>query len=213
MSNNYHIVRIQRYLAGELSRDEMYQLEREALEDPLLQDAIEGYSLQREVSHRQLSLLQQRLADRIAAQANERNTFYFGWQRLGVAATACVMMVVVLVLLWMRNQTHQQVAEKEVLVDLSAPGAVASIRSAAEGTSASPEGGWDAFNDYLLRHREEALPSGEVTLTFRIDEQGRPTGIETAENADKLLSLEAQRLLENGPRWNGEVVQLKLVFQ
>src|SRR3546814_17782188 len=120
MNTSYHIVRIQRYLNGELNRDEMYELEREALDDPLLQDAIDGYRLQKNVSHRQLSLLQQRLADRIAGQAKERNAFFFGWQRLGVAATACVLMVLVLVLLWMRHQPAQQrAAAQEVQVELS----------------------------------------------------------------------------------------------
>src|SRR3546814_17167660 len=122
MNTSYHIVRIQRYLNGELNRDEMYELEREALDDPLLQDAIDGYRLQKNVSHRQLSLLQQRLADSIAGQAKARNAFFFGWQGLGVEATECVVMVLVLVLLWMRHQTAQQrTADKAVHVELAAP--------------------------------------------------------------------------------------------
>src|SRR5690606_10025957 len=96
MGNNYNIIRIQQYLSGTLSREEMYQLEREALNDPLLNDAIEGYRQQENIDHGRLSLLQQRLAARIESQQQERNRFYFGWQRLGVAATACVLMVLVL---------------------------------------------------------------------------------------------------------------------
>src|SRR5690606_36208837 len=152
MNSSYQIVRIQRYLKGELSRDEMYELEREALNDPLLQDAIDGYRLQKDVSHRQLSLLQQRLADRIEGQAKERNAFFFGWQRLGVAATACVLMVLVLVLLWMRNQPVPQAGEKEVLVELATPESLVRahvVAAAGPGLDAHPEGGWDRFNAYL----------------------------------------------------------------
>src|SRR5690606_11801989 len=120
MNNNYHIIRIQQYLNGELSDSEMYQLEREALDDPLLQDAIDGDRMQKEVSHRRLSLLQQRLAARIERQVKERDAFFFGWQRLGVAATACVLLVVVLVLLWLRNHPVQpRVTEKKVEVELA----------------------------------------------------------------------------------------------
>src|SRR5690606_20122474 len=153
MNNSYSIIRIQRYLNGELSREEMYELEREALDDPLLQDAIDGYRLQQHVSHRQLSLLQQRLASRIAGQAKERNAFFFGWQRLGVASTACVFMLLVLVLLWMRHPpARQQAADSEVQVELTAPESLVGIRVVAAigaGLDAYPEGGWDTFNVYL----------------------------------------------------------------
>ncbi len=49
--NNDHIKRfnasdIQRYLQGEMSPSEMHELERSALDDPFLADAIEGYSRQ-----------------------------------------------------------------------------------------------------------------------------------------------------------------------
>src|SRR5690554_5306048 len=106
MTEHYNIVRIQRYLNGQLSKEEMHSMEREALNDPFLQDAIEGYRLQREVNHGQLSLLQQRLADRVARQKSERDRFYFNGQRLGVAATACVLFILVIVLVWMRYQLN-----------------------------------------------------------------------------------------------------------
>ncbi|MGK6349810.1 hypothetical protein [Parapedobacter sp. DT-150] len=213
MNNHYHIIRIQQYLNGELGRDEMYQLEREALDDPLLQDAIDGYRMQQEVSHRQLSLLQQRLAARIAGQAKERNAFYFGWQRLAVAATACVMMVLVLVLLWMRNYPErQQTGEKEVQVELAPDARIHAAAVNAAGFDAQPRGGWQLFNEYLAESSGGLSATGEVTLTFKIDASGKPTAVEEIGKADEELLAEARRLLERGPKWEGKAGKIKLMF-
>ncbi|MBK1439337.1 hypothetical protein JHJ32_05000 [Parapedobacter sp. ISTM3] len=215
MNNNYNIIRIQQYLNGELSSDEMYRLEREALDDPLLQDAIDGYRMQKEVSHRQLSLLQQRLAARIAQQAKERSTFYFSWQRLAIAATACVLMVLVLVLLWMRNQSLQpKTTEKEVEVAL-APVAGGAVHVRAEavneaGFDAQPEGGWEQLNAHLAENAGRITVSGEVILMFEIDAEGKPTAIQHVGKADPLLLNEIRQVLTEGPIWKGSKGKLVL---
>lgn len=218
MSNNYHIIRIQQYLNGELSKDKMYELEREALDDPLLQDAIDGYRTQKEVSHRRLSLLQQRLAARIAGQATERNAFYFGWQRLAVAATACVLMVLVLVLLWMRNHMAQPKAtEKEVEVELVAPGDIAGVHAIAvdeAGFDALPADGWKQFNAYLAENWNSVpVNAGNAVVTFEIDAQGKPVAIQGVGAPDTALLAETRRLLEQGPTWRGVKGKLIVSFE
>jgi len=216
MNSSYQIVRIQRYLKGELSRDEMYDLEREALDDPLLQDAIDGYRLQKDISHRQLSLLQQRLADRIEGQAKERNAFFFGWQRLSVAATACVLMVLVLVLLWMRNQPVPQVGEKEVLVELAAPEVLVrahAVAATGPGLDAYPEGGWDQFNAYLNDKLAGTSLTGKIALTFDINAQGVPMNIQAADGADTNSLNGVLQALEAGPRWTGSKGQVEITFE
>jgi len=195
----------------------MYDLEREALDDPLLQDAIDGYRLQKHVSHRQLSLLQQRLADRIAGQARERNAFYFGWQRLGVAATACVLMVLVLVLLWMRHQPVPKVTEKEVHVELTTPESLAQVHAIAAsgpGLDAYPAGGWDKFNAYLNDTLVGTALKGKTTLAFDINTQGVPTNIRVIDDdSDTTLLSEIQQLLEHGPGWTGSKGQLEITVE
>ncbi|GGG84384.1 hypothetical protein GCM10007415_16920 [Parapedobacter pyrenivorans] len=217
MNENYHVIRIQQYLNGKLSREEMYQLEREALDDPLLQDALDGYGMQDEVSHRRLSLLQQRLAARIAVQAKERNAFYFGWQRLGVAATACVLMVLVLVLLWIRRHPEtSRATEKEVHVELASPGSRVAIHAAAvegDGLDALPEGGWEKFNAYLASAGSGTGATGKVTLAFDIDAQGKPTSIRETGNVDDRLSGAARRLLVGGPLWSGTRGVVAITFE
>ncbi|WP_090607139.1 hypothetical protein [Parapedobacter koreensis] len=217
MNTNYSIIRIQQYLNGELGKDEMYQLEREALDDPLLQDAIDGYRMQKEVSHRQLSLLQQRLAARIAGQANERNAFYFGWQRLAIAATACVLMVLVLVLLWMRNYHMQPKAtEKEVKVELAPSEEVTHIHAedvGEAGFDAQPEGGWNLFNAYLAESTDKLTVAGKAELTFEIDAEGKPAAIQSIGTTDALLLTEMQQLLEEGPAWKGTKAKITIAVE
>ena len=207
MSNQYNIIRIQQYINGTLSREEMYQLEREAADDPFLNDAIEGYSQQHTIDHGRLSLLQQRLATRIETKQQERHTFFYGWQRLGVAATACVLMILVLTLLWMRNHVDvQRDTAREVEVQLSTPGMVAGIHAepiAGEGLDALPIGGWDVFNDYLSEKRDQFSGIRQLDVTFTIDSEGRPTGIRTTGNISASQLGELQQLLRDGPRWQG----------
>jgi hypothetical protein len=215
MNNNYHIIRIQQYLNGELSKEEMYQLEREALDDPLLQDAIDGYRMQQEVSHRQLSLLQQRLAARIEGKVQERDAFFFGWQRLGVAATACVLMVLVLVLLWIRNHHLQSGSTgKEVNVELAPTVQIQAQAAGGEtGFDAAPEGGWQQFNTYLAENAEIAAITGNIVLVFKIDPQGKPYAIEEIGNADTSLIDESKRLLQAGPLWKGSRAKIVVSFK
>lgn len=217
MNNNYNIIRIQQYLSGALSREEMHQLEREALDDPLLNDAIEGYRLRNEVDHGQLSLLQQRLAERIAGQQKERHAFYFGWQRLGVAATACVLMVLVLVLLWMRSHMPpQEATHKEVAVELAGPELAVGIRAlpmAGDELNAQPRDGWETYNAYLVEMKKDIASRGEVTLVFDIDAQGKPSAIEGVGTSDPQLFDEARRLLVEGPAWTGDTGKVVFSFE
>ncbi len=218
MNNNYNFIRIQQYLNGELGREEMYQLEREALDDPLLHDAIEGYRLHREVSHGRLSLLQQRLADRIANKARERDAYYFGWQRLAVATTACVLMVLVLVLLWMRYHPLKPApVEKEVEVELTVPEGMSGIQAKAVsdlGWDAQPAAGWESFNAYLIEHNRYLLPvSEDVVLTFDIGANGKPTAIQAEGEADAQWLAEIHRLLDEGPIWNGTRGKIVIVAE
>ncbi|MXV14700.1 carboxypeptidase-like regulatory domain-containing protein [Hufsiella ginkgonis] len=82
----------------------MHALEREALDDPFLADAIEGYSFANKKIDHQLSILQRQLEERIAAQQEEKNVFFFSWQRLSIAAAAGLMFITVGILFWMRSQ-------------------------------------------------------------------------------------------------------------
>src|SRR5690606_41855039 len=91
MENNYQLTRIHNYVMGLMSKEDMYDMEREALNDPFLQDAIDGYKLQQGVDSHQLSILQQRLAKKIEAKAEDKKRRFYNWQRLTVGMAAAVL--------------------------------------------------------------------------------------------------------------------------
>jgi hypothetical protein len=208
METNYAIIQIQRYLRGELSQEEMHALEREALEDPFLQEAFDGYSAYEDVPHGHLSLLQQRLVARTQQKKLERDHFFFGSQRLSVAAAAAVLFLLVCTLYLMRAQFFNSSSpEKSVEVELK-QGSVSAIAigvslSQVEGYDAIPEKGWEDFQSYLKNQKFMTSMTGTYQIYFGIDEQGLPTQVLLKE-ANPGLRKEMEGVLRKGPKWKGE---------
>lgn len=81
-----------------------------------------------------------------------------------------------------------------------------------------PEGGFPAFNVYILRNlRYPALAlqsriEGAVVVEFSIPASGIPSDFQLLENPGYGLDLEAIRLLENGPRWTAAFPGQRYVF-
>ncbi|MDR2274436.1 MAG: energy transducer TonB [Sphingobacterium sp.] len=210
MENNYQLSRIHNYIHGLMSKDEMFQLEKEALEDPFLQDAIDGYRLQNGVDARQLSLLQQRLNRRVEDTIATRHAQYYTWQRLAIGAAAGVLFVVLLALLYFKHFNGN--AERMTDVSLSEPENLVAIEPLLDGGDATPLGGWKAFEDYLNKHLQEAGRGGEVIVNFTIGKDGLPAQIKAEGTPEQPLVEEAVRLLRSGAKWQGTQGRLKIVF-
>lgn len=119
-TNKINYITIQQYLDGKLEKGAMHELEKQALEDPFLADALEGYSLSNEPATKQLSLLQTQLQKRIAQQQENKNILSFSWQRLSIAAAACLLFVSATMLLWLKtNKAEQQLASAPKKVDVN----------------------------------------------------------------------------------------------
>lgn len=218
MDNTYNIIRIQQYLRGELTPEEMNQLERQALDDPFLSDAIEGYA-HKGVSHAKLTLLQQRLQDRIAQQPQERSRMLFNSQRLGIAAVACLLFLLSCVLFWMINTRDAKTGQEKVTLELktSEPipsGNGLSIARKLTDKSAAPEIGWEAFNSYVKKNMRAAnIGKDVVILSFEINEHGRPINISSSKGKSASVK-EVKMLLENGPIWTGNKrADVEFVFE
>lgn len=210
MENNYQLSRIHNYIHGLMSKEEMFQLEKEALEDPFLQDAIDGYRLQNGVDARQLSLLQQRLSRRVENTIATRHAQYYTWQRLAIGAAAGVMFVVLLALLYFRH-FHGE-AERKTEVNLSEPENAVAIEPLLDGGDATPLGGWKAFEQYLNEQVKNDTQGGEVTVYFIISKEGLPTEIHAEGTPLQSLVDEAVRLLQSGAKWQGSKGRLKITF-
>lgn len=210
MENNYQLSRIHNYIHGLMSKEEMFQLEKEALEDPFLQDAIDGYRLQNGVDARQLSLLQQRLNRRIENTIATRHAQYYTWQRLAIGAAAGVLFVVLLALLYFKHFNGK--AERTTDVTLSEPENLVAIEPLLDGGDATPVDGWKAFEQYLNNQVKDAGNGGEIIINFRIGKDGLPEQIRAEGAPDQALVNEAVRLLRSGAKWQGTTGRLKITF-
>ncbi|HMR18323.1 MAG TPA: hypothetical protein PKA53_03400 [Sphingobacterium sp.] len=209
MESNYQLSRIHNYINGLMSKEEMHALEREALEDPFLQDAIDGYALQQGVDARQLSLLQKRLVSRVEAQAVGRDRRFYSWQRLAVGTTAAVMFVTVCILLLIKYLPQQQPTAGLTEVEIMQENTYAiSLQPYQEG--AEPVEGWTDYEIYLNKNFQGNHDEvGVLHVTFKIDGDGKPYDIQEETNGKNHLSFDDLKvLLQNGPAWQGEQARI-----
>ncbi len=210
MSKSYNILALQNYISGRLDAGEMYQLEREALEDPLLQDALDGFMGTEAISHSRLSLLQKRLEHRIVAQREERNILHFTWQRLAIASVACTLFIVAVILFWMintpsKNAEHNP-SSKEVEVLLTNP-----ISASLEEGNIEPLNGWKEYNHYLSTKHQDELTGQKVVIHFEVS-AGKPIDIKIISAASEQAGIQASYLIKQGPKWKGESGTVNIVF-
>ncbi|MFC3561453.1 hypothetical protein [Pedobacter jamesrossensis] len=121
------------YLDGKLDAKAMHFVERQALDDPFVAEALEG--LKQAPKRRQmLSILQKQLHDRVSAKPVKRKLWGITTQRLSIAATATVAFIAVSILFFMRetNRRNAEVASRKasgVVVNLDSNTALAAIES------------------------------------------------------------------------------------
>ncbi len=203
----------------------MHELERQALNDPFLADALEGYIRTDKPASSQLSLLQKQLEERIAVQQEQKNAFHFGWQRISVAAAACLLFISASILFWMKGSWNQnKAADKERKVDVSLmhPDSVKQYTSNKDQrmlqneVPARPTGGWEKFEKYLRENKKlSSLPGAdsEVTLAFKVTTAGSPGDIRVISGLTEELNREAIRLVKQGPTWEysgSQEIRLKI---
>jgi hypothetical protein len=134
------------YLDGKLDAREMHLVEKYAMEDPFVAEALEGLSASPKRSLQSISLLQKQLQQRVAEQQSMRKKSVITWQRLSIAATAAVMFVAGSIVFWMKENTRkEELAKQPKKVDVTlAPKesdvAVTKPNTLSEGSAmASPE--------------------------------------------------------------------------
>lgn len=209
MENNYQLSRIHNYINGLMTKEDMYALEREALEDPFLQDAIDGYKLQNGVDAKQLSLLQQRLLSRVKEQTHGRNNRFYSWQRLAIGMTAAVMFVTVCTLLLLRylpqNKTvdMKEVMVTEVVYDYT-------VDANNTNNDVFPDGGWDKLYTVLnTQYTNSQNYNGVLDIQFEVDASRRPFNIKINGNSFQ-RDEELEDLLRNKIKWTGQKASFQL---
>lgn len=202
MENNYQLSRIHNYVNGLMSKEDMYSLEREALDDPFLQDAIDGYRLQQGVDVKQLSLLQQRLAERVETKSDHRHKRFYSWQRLAVGSAAAVMFVTVCTLLLIRYLPQQsksnfrEVVVSEKMYDYN-------VMPFNSESDAVPVGGWESlYKVFHSGYTNNQGYSGTLDIRFDVDLNKKPTNISIS-GIDFEKDEELIHILRNKVKWEG----------
>lgn len=207
MENNYQLSRIHNYVHGLMDPQEMYQIEREALEDPLLQDAIDGYRLQNGVDTSKLSLLQQRLSARIEQQVYAKNKRFYNWQRLAVGMTAGVLFVTVSTLMLMRYfavKPNQELLEVQIMQDQ----VFDVVLHLAASNDATPKGGWSSFKS-TLEQKLSVYTQQEIQVSFIINSEGQAQDLQIITEND-ILKAEISDAIEKHNSWSGEKASFTL---
>ena len=120
------------YLDGKLDAKAMHFVERQALEDPFVAEALEG--LKQSPKRKQtLSILQKQLYDRVSEKPIKRKLWGITTQRLSIAATATVAFIAVSILFFMRetNRRNAELAAHKqggVMVQLDSTTGIASVQ-------------------------------------------------------------------------------------
>jgi hypothetical protein len=120
------------YLDGKLDAKAMHFVERQALEDPFVAEALEG--LKKSPKRKQtLSILQKQLYDRVSEKPIKRKLWGITTQRLSIAATATVAFIAVSILFFMRetNRRNAELAAHKqggVMVQLDSTTSIASVQ-------------------------------------------------------------------------------------
>ncbi|WP_162996646.1 carboxypeptidase-like regulatory domain-containing protein [Mucilaginibacter celer] len=83
-------MQIQKYLAGELDARAMHKLEMQALDDPFLMDALEGYGSVKTDQHLNLADLSRRLQER----TKEERGFVIPWKVWPIAASVLIVLTI-----------------------------------------------------------------------------------------------------------------------
>lgn len=120
------------YLDGKLDAKAMHFVERQALEDPFVAEALEGLK-QSPKRKQSLSILQKQLYDRISEQPIKRKMWGITTHRLSIAATATVAFIAVSILFFMRetNRKNAETAARRqegVVVNLDTTAALANTK-------------------------------------------------------------------------------------
>ena len=197
MSNWPDNIAIHQYLEGTLDNKLMHQLEKKALEDPFLADALEGYAQTPHVNHG-LSILQRQLQERIVHLQENKKVFDLSWQRLSIAAAAAVLFISAGILFWMNsNQLYQKtrINNKQTEVQLTHQD---SLKNSVSKNNTNVQSG-SVDNSDLNFNPELKNESAETKAVSGLDISDMPEPVGGWINYKKYITERVNKLRGNNP--------------
>lgn len=112
------IEKLEAYLDGKLSAKDMYLVEREALDDPFVFEALEGLDNSPRRSE-MLSLLQLQMRRRVEMASVNKRRWNIQTHRMSIAAAAALMFITAGVMYWMKSTSFVEERKSPVEVALT----------------------------------------------------------------------------------------------
>jgi len=110
---------LENYLDGKLDAKTMNRVEREALEDPFVAEALSGLSASPKRSLESISLLQKQLRDRVNQQQSTKKQSIITWQRLSIGSAAAVLFITVGIVYWMKQVNYDKALNSSKKVEVA----------------------------------------------------------------------------------------------
>lgn len=154
---NYSLEDIQRYLSGGMNAKEMHEVERAALQDPFLADAIDGYAAaDLKIAHDDLNSIHAALQKnteetKVVAMPFKR----FGWMKVAAVVLFVVGAGAVSFLLLNKTNNEKPLAKNEVVV--------APLKDSVKGDIAESKPAEDA-NSLGLKEQKAAAPVSKSNI-------------------------------------------------
>jgi hypothetical protein len=150
----YNAIDFERYHSGNMPKDEMHALEKAALEDPFLADALDGYAYAKNAEE-ELDQIKTRLNEK----RKQKNVLpFFSWSNntwWKIAAMFIVIAGVGYFFFFLNSQKDHSAAVKEIAAKIESP----TIGSPSKGDTAASEG-----NVAFEKTRKEKENTSRVTL-------------------------------------------------
>ena len=223
---------LMQYIQGSRKGKEAHRLEKEAMKDPFLSEALDGYQSVEGNHVESIEEMRRRISPR------SRRDSITKWS----IAASLLICVGFGSYFWLNRQpgmpaqsplavvTEEEAAplEQAQVEPFAAAPAMAQVEamSIAEDDVAVPDRrprpvvGEEAYQEYLKReliHPQDSLckdVSGTVIVEFHINEQGRPVDLAVKQSLCESVDKEALRLIEKGPDWEVDtmMVSIPVVF-
>jgi len=184
------------YLDGKLDAKGMHFVERQALEDPFVAEALEG--LKQSPKRKQtLSILQKQLYDRVAQKPIRRKMWGIITQRLSIAATATVAFIAVSILFFMRetNRKNAEIAARKsngVVVEVLPKSDLAATKAKEAETSAS-----DGVKSAVIDKAIAESKSGDLAKNVKVPSAPKNATVSAAVAEDMPVKEESAVILHD----------------
>ncbi len=175
----YTAADIQRYLDGRMNAEEMHAIEKAALDDPFLADAIEGIELtKKEYDNGAINNDLIQLRNQIAEKANAgkvRAIATFRWWRVAAAAIVLIVFGTVTYTFWLKPENNEQL----IVVNDKKPATIEPNAAPADKAIVQES---DSFNKDITRSDEKIKESSIETEKKSIGQSNKSAARDIASN-------------------------------